>query len=401
MKDYEAIVKAAQAGAEKYFDAQMEVLKAFCAIDCATGNEEGNRKVVDILEPILEGLGAQVEEVQVPGLGIHLVAKLAPAGGNDEPEKSPEKKGKIILNAHLDTVFGEGFTAKHPFHVDGDWAYGLGIADCKSGVMIAIYAVKIMQEAGLLPDREIEFIFNCDEETGTASGSQLYAREAPGADYAFVFEGAEEEDGKTGFVTARRGVILGQMDVTGKEAHAGLAYLDGHSAILELAHKIIEYYSFNDYEKGIYYNVAPISGGRPNGVVAGDAHAEFCVAGIPLNSDFAQVEAKLRSLEDSVTVPGTSVKVQYHTLFPAMEKGSQNSRAFELLKKPAQLLGMEITELYVPGATDGAYFSSLGIPTVDALSAEFRDIHTVEERVNMPSIRERTAFFATVLGCME
>ena len=396
MKDYEAVLAAARAGADRYFDKQMEVLQQFCKIDCMTGNVEGNRKVVDILTPILKEMGCQVEEVTVPDLGTHLVARLAPV----HPEKV-QGKGKIILNAHLDTVFGEGFTREHPFHIEGDWAYGLGIADCKSGVMIAIYAVKTMQEAGLLPDREIEFIFNCDEETGTDSGSQLYAREAPGTDYAFVFEGAEEEDGKTGFVTARRGVILGQMDVTGKEAHAGVAYLDGHSAILELAHKIIEYYSFNDYEKGIYYNVAPISGGRPNGVVAGDAHAEFCVAGIPMNSDFAEVEAKLRSLEDSVTVPGTSVKVQYHTLFPSMEKGEQNSRAFELLKKPAQLFGMEITELYVPGATDGAYFSSLGIPTVDALSAEFRDIHTVDERVNMPSIKERTAFFAAVLGCMD
>ena len=84
-----------------------------------------------------------------------------------------------------------------------------------------------------------------------------------------------------------------------------------------------------------------------------------------------------------------------------MEKGPQNTKAFNTLKKPAELLGMEINELYVPGATDGAYFSSLGIPTVDALSAEFKDIHTVNECVNMPSIKERTKFFATVLGCLE
>ena len=62
-----------------------------------------------------------------------------------------------------------------------------------------------------------------------------------------------------------------------------------------------------------------------------------------------------------------------------MEKGEQNSKAFNLLKKPAELLDMDIEELYVPGATDGAYFSSLGIPT----------------------IKERTKFFAVVLGCLE
>lgn len=66
-------------------------------------------------------------------------------------------------------------------------------------------------------------------------------------------------------------MILGTVDVAGREAHAGKAYLEGRSAVLELAHQIIRLYSFNDYEKGIYYNVAPISGGRPNGVVAGEA----------------------------------------------------------------------------------------------------------------------------------
>ncbi|WP_353733922.1 peptidase dimerization domain-containing protein [Oscillibacter sp.] len=86
-----------------------------------------------------------------------------------------------------------------------------------------------------------------------------------------MFEGGRERDGRPRFVTSRRGVILGTVDVAGREAHAGKAYLEGRSAVLELAHQIIRLYSFNDYEKGIYYNVAPISGGRPNGVVAGEA----------------------------------------------------------------------------------------------------------------------------------
>ena len=291
MSDYSKILEAAKNGAEKYFPVQMDYLKRFSSIDCGTGNEKGNSEIVSILKELLLSMGADVGIHYEKGLGSHITARITP--------ENPA--GKIVLNAHIDTVFGEGFTQNHPFHIDGDWAYGLGIADCKSGVVISIFAVKAMQEAGLLPNMEIEFIFNCDEEIGTASGSRLYAKEASDADYAFVFEGAEKENGKTGFVTARRGVILGTIDIEGKEAHAGIAYLEGRSAILEMAHKIIEFYSFNDYEKGIYYNIAPVSGGRPNGIVAGSAHAEFCVAGIPMNSDFADIEKKLKSLEDSVT----------------------------------------------------------------------------------------------------
>ena len=52
-------------------------------------------------------------------------------------------------------------------------------------------------------------------------------------------------------MTARRGVILGDIHVTGKEAHAGNAYLEGHSAVHELAQQIVRLYSFNDMEKKI------------------------------------------------------------------------------------------------------------------------------------------------------
>lgn len=390
MKDYEKIKSAAIIGSEKYFEKQMELLKTFSSIDCGTGNEEGNGKVVEILKNVLEDMGCTVKTYHEDGLGTHITAKLTPENCT----------GKIILNGHIDTVFGKGYTKKYPFHINNYCAYGLGVSDCKGGIVTAIYAVKSMQDSGFLPDKEIEFIFNCDEEIGTASGSKLYAKEAKDADYAFIFEMAEENNCKRAYITSRKGVILGQMDIEGKEAHAGCDYLHGRSAILELAHKIIEFYDFNDYKKGIYYNVAPISGGRPNGIVAGQAHAEFCVAGIPKNADFADIEAKLRSLENKVSVHDTKVKVQYHTLFPAFEKCEQNHKAYMLLENAAEILNKDICESGVDGATDAAYFSSLGIPTVDALGPAGRDIHTVNECMYMPSLKQSTAFFAFVLGCM-
>ncbi|MCA0187661.1 MAG: TolC family protein, partial [Proteobacteria bacterium] len=38
---------------------------------------------------------------------------------------------KIMLIAHMDTVYPSGMLAKQPFRIDGDKAYGLGIADDK------------------------------------------------------------------------------------------------------------------------------------------------------------------------------------------------------------------------------------------------------------------------------
>ena len=346
----QTLARIVRAGAEEMLPRQLALLEQLCAIDSGTGNEAGNAAVIGLLMPVLSELGARTERVTESGLGTHLVVRVRP----ERP------RGKVLLAAHLDTVFGPGFAEKHPFHIEGEWAHGLGAGDCKSGVLISLFGALILKKAGLLPPWELTYLFTCDEETGSRSGRKVYAREAQGADLALVFEGGRERDGRPRFVTSRRGVILGAIDVEGREAHAGKAYLEGRSAVLELAHQIIRLYSFNDYEKGIYYNVAPISGGRPNGVVAGAARGEFCVAGIPENADFPVIQAKLDSMADQVTVEGCRVQVTYRTLFPAMERNAANHRAYLRAAEAAELLGWEPEEIADPAATDGAYLSTFG-----------------------------------------
>lgn len=386
------LLRLALKGAEDCLPQQLELLQAICSLDSGTGNEAGNAAVIALLLPVLEELGAQVERVPEPGLGTHLVARWKP----DQPAK-----GRILLAAHLDTVFGLGFAERYPFHLEGDWAHGLGAGDCKSGVLIALFGALILKRAGKMPPWDLTYLFTCDEEIGSGSGSQLYRREAEGADYALVFEGGREHEGKSCFVTSRKGVILGSIEVKGREAHAGKAYLEGRSAVLELAHQIIRLYSFNDEERGIFFNVAPISGGRPNGVVAGEARGEFCCAGIPENRDFPAIEAELKEMEQQVTVDGCQVQVSYRTLFPAMEASETNHRAYILVERAAQLLGLRPEEIGDPAATDAAYLSTYGVPTVDALSAMAEGIHTTEERVSIPSIQQRTALCALVLGLLD
>ena len=375
-------------GAERALPRILGLLEQLCALDSCSGHEPGNRQVIELLRPVLEKLGAQVEEIVEPGLGTHLAARVLPQG---------EPAGKLLLMAHLDTVFPVGSAAQHPFRIDGDWAWGLGVGDCKSGVLISLFGALILKEAGMLPPWELTYLFNCDEEIGSGSGQKLFAREAKNADCALVFEGGREQNGAAAFVTARRGVILGDIHVTGKEAHAGNAYLEGHSAVHELAQQIVRLYSFNDMEKKIYYNVAPISGGRPNGVVAGEAHGQFCVAGMPTNADFRLVEENLRSMPEQVTVEGCTVDVSWHTLFPAMERTEDSGRLYGCVAAAAEQLGLSSVEISDPCATDAAWISSFGVPAVDALSAMEVGIHTMEEHVSISSIQQRTALAALTI----
>lgn len=373
-------------------DNQIELLKEFASFDSESKDIDGNRRAVNLAKSVLSEIkGIEMKEIFVEGIGVHLVAKIVP----EKPE------GKIVINAHMDTVFPKGFAKNNPPFIDDEnWLHGLGTADCKAGFVVSAYAVKIASELGLLPNKEIVMIYSCDEEIGSPSGCKVFEQEAKGAECAFVFEGAIETEKGYGIVTERRGVILGALDIKGVEAHAGAAYLDGHSAVKELAHKILKYYSFNDYDRQIYYNVAPISGGRPNGVVAGDAHMEFCVAGLPTNESFAEAEANIRSLAEHNEDPICTTTVEYHTLFPALERTHKSSQICHLAAKAGEMLGLVIEEAFEPTATDANWFCYFGIPAVDALGPIQYGIHTTEEKVYIPSIKEKTELFATMLAIM-
>ena len=102
-----------------------------------------------------------------------------------------------------------------------------------------------------------------------------------------------------------------------------------------------------------------------------------------------------------VTVEGCRVQVTYRTLFPAMERNAANHSAYLRAAEAAELLGWE------PGGDRGPRrhrrglsSPTYGVPTVDALSAIAEQIHTTEERVRIPSIRDRTALCAAMLGLL-
>lgn len=377
---------------EKYLAEQVELLKQFASIDCESKNVEGNRKVVDFAREVLSSIkGISLEEKFFEGTGAHLIARIKPNNPN----------GKIVLNAHLDTVFPAGFAEKYPPYIDKEnWIHGLGTGDCKGGFAVSAFAVKIASELGILPNKEIVMIYSCDEEIGSITSRKVFEEEAVGAECAYVFESASKTEKGYGVVNERRGVILGELDIIGVEAHAGGAYLEGHSANKELAHKILKLYSFNDYDRQIYYNAAPISGGRPNGVVSGDAHMGFCCAGLPTNESFAEAETNIESLAKNNEDPVCKTTVSYRTLFPALEKSEMGHMAFEVAAKAGEMLGIAMEEIAEPTATDANWFCYYGIPAVDAFGPIQSGMHTTEEKVYIPSIREKTELFALMLSIM-
>ena len=75
----------------------------------------------------------------------------------------------IGIVSHLDVVPpGEGWSSD-PFTIrrEGDTLYGRGVSDDKGGAIASLYAVKILQEMGVMPNKRIRVLMGCNEETGS------------------------------------------------------------------------------------------------------------------------------------------------------------------------------------------------------------------------------------------
>lgn len=387
-KNAENVIRAARAGAKAAAPEQMEVLRQFAAIDCGTCDEEGNAQVVRLVEEQLRKIkGIEIEQVYSPGYGIHIIARL-------KPEKSC---GKILLNAHMDTVFHRGDTAKHPYREEGDRAYGLGIVDCKGGLLVAIHAVRIMQEAGMLPEQEIVFLFNCDEEMGTPVGHDVFDREIPGASMAFAFEPSREDNG---VLTARKGNCSIKIEVFGKSAHSGVNYPDGRSAVVELAHKILRLYECNDKERGLYFNAVKPYGGESGEGIVPDYASAYAGVRVASADDIEQVKRILSKLEQEVYIEGTKTSIQIERIMVPMERNERNVNLYRMVRCVGELLGHDLPEQASGGCGDASYFSYKGVPVVDGLGAYMYKIHSTDESMRISSMEEKTALFAAVLGML-
>ncbi len=138
---------AALAAKEK--PALLETLKQLVSIESGSRDLEGLDKIANLIADKFKALGGQVELID-------------PTADAYRMEDTPEKIGKVVratfkgtgtkkimLIAHMDTVYQIGMLGKQQFRIDGDKAYGLGIADDKQGVAVIAAHHRAAQGAGL------------------------------------------------------------------------------------------------------------------------------------------------------------------------------------------------------------------------------------------------------------
>src|SRR6202051_784267 len=99
-----------------------------------------------------------------------------------------------------------------PFRVRQGRAWGPGVLDMKAGVVMALSALRILQEAKLL-NRPVLFLLNSDEETCRDHSRALTESLARKCEAVFVLEPAQAP--AAAYKTARKGVGHYRLQVHG------------------------------------------------------------------------------------------------------------------------------------------------------------------------------------------
>ncbi|GAA1861879.1 M20 family metallopeptidase [Asanoa iriomotensis] len=296
---------------------------------------------------------------------------------------------RLLVLCHYDTVWPAGTLADWPFTVEGRVARGPGVFDMKAGLVQALWAVRALDAAGRARP-PLRVVLNGDEEVGSITSRPTLEAAAEGVTAALVLEPGIDGALKT----ARKGLGLLRIEVTGVEAHAGLDPDKGVSAIDELARVILALRALADLDRGTSVNIGTIEGGtRPN-VIAGHASATVDVR-VSDPAEAARIDAALAALRPSD--PRLRLVVHGGWNRPPMPRTPGIAAMVDLARTVAANLGDDLAERAVGGGSDANFLAALGVPLLDGLGAVGAGAHARDEHIDVDATVDRAALISGII----
>jgi glutamate carboxypeptidase len=377
----EKVYRAVEAGRSGALDLLREVVN----IDSGTGDIEGGAKVEAVIAARLKDLGAQVrlEPSESAGLPDNLVAVWHGTG-----------KGRILIIAHIDTVFGPGTAAARPFSMDQARAHGPGVGDEKGGVVSAVTAMKILHDLGFKNFSTITLLLDNSEERGSPGSTKLIRALAREHDVEFNMEPGDPPDALTVW---RKGSASIRITVNGRAAHAGMAPQDGRNAAAELVHQLsVLEGAFPHSGAGITVNLTVLRAGERNNIIPDLAEATLN-ARYRTAADFDAILAKIEASARTTVVPDTRVSITHDTAFPPLTENAQIDALAARARAIYAELGKTLAFSGNGGASESALAMAEGTPALDGLGFVGGDFHTDHEWIDLQSVTPRLYLFTRLL----
>ncbi len=377
----DALIAALRPRLSRYIDE----LGALCAIESPSGHLPGLARMADWVLGWAADRGWVVQSVPDAVAGDSLVVRVP---------GSVESGSRLMLAAHMDTVYPVGTAAARPLRREGEKLLGPGAADNKSGMLSGLYALAALEDAGLLGQiGAISLICGSDEEVHMRASGALLRELAPDHDAAFVLESGRANGNIVG---ARKGIGAWKLEVTGRAAHAGVEPWKGANAVAALAQQIVALQALNGMRPGLTLNVGIVSGGTVVNVVPDAACAEL-EARVVHTEDMQPLADALAHIATAPYVPGTSATLSGGWHIAPMARTPEIAALAELADKCARELGFSVAAAATGGASYANILSEAGLPVLDGLGPVGGQVHSPDEYLLAESIVPRTALLALLL----
>jgi glutamate carboxypeptidase len=375
--------------AKKEQPALLETLEALVSIESGSRDFEGLERIAKLIAGRLQALGGQVELVEASDV-YKMEDTPAQIGKMVRATFTGTGTKKILLIAHMDTVYPRGMLAKQPFRIKGDRAYGVGIADDKQGIAVIIHVVAMLRAMNFRDYGTLTVLINGDEEISSPGSRSLITRLGAEHDAVFSVEGSRAESDKLALATA--GIASIRLNVQGRASHAGSSPERGINALYELSHQILQLRDLSDPETGVKMNWTVANAGRVRNMIPPNAQGIADVRVLRV-ADYDGIERKVRERVQNQLLPEAKVELIFERRRPPLE-ATDASRA--LAKHAQQIyreLGKDLVVDHVAegGGTDAAFASlKTKAPVIERFGLQGFGAHTIEaEYVLVSSIEPR------------
>lgn len=372
--------------------ATLSTLERLVKIETGTGDKLGMAQMSELLEAELKALGAVVtrhaavgERQGVKVIGDNVVGRLQGKGGK-----------KLLLMAHMDTVYERGTLARTPYRVDGNKAYGPGIGDAKSGIAVVLHSLRLLKQRGFADHGTITVLFNTDEEQGSVGSRELIQALAKEADFVLSYEPTYAAKEVTTLGTSG----IGRIDVTikGRAAHAGANPEQGVNALVELADFVLRTLDLDQGPGGLRLNWTLSQSGKVANIVPDTATLVGDVR-YPTNAAWAALLEQLDARAAKKRLPDAEIAIKSDPGRPAFTAEEGGRRMVQKAVDIYKSLGFALAVVpIIGGGTDAAYAGLSGKPVMDGLGLPGFGYHAnVGEWVSVDAIPRRLYLSAQMI----
>lgn len=364
--------------------ATVKTLERLVNIETGTGNADGLSAMSRLLEAELKSIGATVTRHKAVGevAGDNIVGRIEGKGGK-----------RILLMAHMDTVYVKGTLEKAPFRIDGNRAFGPGIADDKGGVAVMLHALRLLKARGFQDFGVITAMFNTDEEKGSFGSRDLIQALAREHDYVLSFEPTLAL--RENLALGTSGIAYAEARIKGRASHAGAAPEQGVNALVEAADLVLRTQDIDDKAKNLRFNWTIGKAGAVSNIIPDEAviSADMRYA---RNEDLEAAIKKLEAGAAKKRLPEAQVEVKVTRGRPAFDAGVEGRKLVDKAVAIYKEIGAELVIIdRTGGGTDAAYAALAGKPVIESLGLPGFGYHSTQAEYVMIDAIPRRLYLAT------